>query len=95
MCTGGNPIKAQDALKCGLVDRLIDGDFLSGAVAFAREVAGKPAPKTRERNQKLGTPEENGAIFDTARDTVRKEQILIAPLAAIDAIEAAHPPTFR
>ena len=90
MCTGGNPIKAQDALKCGLVDRLIDGDFLSGAVAFAREVAGKPAPKTRERNQKLGTPEENGAIFATARDTVRKKQRnLIAPLAAIDAIEAA------
>src|ERR1700720_2291690 len=57
MCTDGNPVKAQDALKAGIVDRLIDGDLLKGAVTFAREIAGKPAPRTRERNQKLGTPE--------------------------------------
>src|ERR1700730_8501344 len=41
MCTGGNPVKAQEALKVGIVDRLIDGDFLNGAVAFAREMAEK------------------------------------------------------
>src|SRR3954453_15238709 len=40
MCTGGNPVKAPDALKAGIVDRLIDGDLLQGAVAFAREIAG-------------------------------------------------------
>ena len=56
MCTDGNPVKAADALKAGIVDQLIDGDLLKGAVAFAREIAAKPAPKTRERNQKLGTP---------------------------------------
>ena len=90
MCTDGNPVKAPDALKAGIVDQLIDGDLLQGAVAFAREVAGKPAPKTRERNQKLGTPEHNAPIFAAARDTARKKQRnLIAPLAAIDAIEAA------
>src|SRR6185312_15500110 len=49
MCADGNPIKAKEALALGIVDRLIDGDLLAGAVAFAREVAGKPAPKTRER----------------------------------------------
>ena len=90
MCTEGNPVKAQDALKAGIVDRLIEGDLLAGAVTFAREVAGKPAPKTRERNQKLGTSEQNASIFAAARDTVRKKQRnLIAPLAAIEAIEAA------
>src|SRR6266581_4936824 len=68
MCAEGNPIKAQDALQAGILDRLIDGDLLSGAVAFAREVAGKPAPKTRERNDKLGTPEQNATIFEAARD---------------------------
>src|ERR1700729_3777537 len=55
MCAGGNPIKTEQAAKLGIVDRLIDGDLLKGAVAFAREIAGKPAPKTRERNEKLGT----------------------------------------
>jgi 3-hydroxyacyl-CoA dehydrogenase len=90
MCTGGNPVKAQEALRVGIVDRLIDGDFLHGAVAFAREMAEKAAPKTRERNQELGTPEENAAIFAAARDSARKKQRnLMAPLAAIEAIEAA------
>src|SRR5216684_2642006 len=50
MCAEGNPIKAQAALQAGILDRLVDGDLLSGAIAFAREVAGKLAPKTRERN---------------------------------------------
>jgi 3-hydroxyacyl-CoA dehydrogenase len=90
MCTDGNPVKAPDALKAGIVDQLIDGDLLQGAVAFAQEIAGKPAPKTRERNQKLGTPEQNAPIFAAARDAARKKQRnLIAPLAAIEAIEAA------
>jgi 3-hydroxyacyl-CoA dehydrogenase len=55
MCADGNPIKAKEALAVGIVDRLIEGDLLTGAVAFAREVSGKPARKTRERNEKLGT----------------------------------------
>ena len=90
MCADGNPIKAPEALKLGIVDRLIEGDLLSGAVAFAHEIAGTPAPKTRERNQKLGTPEENAPILGAARETSRKKQRnLMAPLAAIDAVEAA------
>ena len=90
MCAGGSPISATEALKFGIIDKLIDGDLLTGAIAFAREVAGKPASKTRERNDKLGTPEQNAATFAAAREAVRKKQRnLIAPLAAIDAVEAA------
>jgi 3-hydroxyacyl-CoA dehydrogenase len=90
MCTDGNPISTEEALKCGIVDRLIDGDLLAGAMEFAREFIGKPVPKTRERGNKLGTPEENTLIFAGARENVRKKQRgMIAPLAAIDAIEAA------
>lgn len=90
MCTDGKPVKAKDALAAGIVDRVIEGDLLTGAVAFAREVAGKPAPKTRDRNSKLGTPEQNAAIFAAARDAVKKKaRGLMAPLAAIDAVEAA------
>ncbi len=61
MCADGNPIKAKEALALGIVDKLIDGDLLAGAVAFAREIAGKPARKTRERNEKLGSAEQNAA----------------------------------
>jgi 3-hydroxyacyl-CoA dehydrogenase len=90
MCADGNPINAKEALKYGIVDRLIEGDLLTGALAFAREIAGKPAPKTRERNQKLGTAETNAPIFAAARDAARKKaRGMMAPQAAIDAVEAA------
>lgn len=90
MCAEGNPIIAQDALQFGLVDRLIECDLLSGAVAFAREVASRPVRKTRERTGKLNIPAENTAVFDSARDKSRtKQRGMKSPLAAIDAVEAA------
>ncbi|MGB2622893.1 MAG: 3-hydroxyacyl-CoA dehydrogenase NAD-binding domain-containing protein [Candidatus Acidiferrum sp.] len=96
MCAGGNPIKAEEALQFGIIDRLMEGELLAGAVAFAREVAGKPVRKTRERNEKLGSAEENASIFGAARETARKKQRgMLAPLAAIDAVEAATKLTFE
>src|SRR5436305_1474363 len=97
MCADGNPISATEALKYGIVDRLIEGDLLTGAKAFAREVSGKPTRKTRDRREKLGTPEQNAPIFAAARENARKKQRgLMAPLAAIDAVEAATKlPTFE
>jgi 3-hydroxyacyl-CoA dehydrogenase len=90
MCATGNPISAQQAFSYGLVDRLIDGELLAGAVDFAHEAAVRPVPKTRERNGKLGTKEQNAPVFASARETARKKQRgLSAPLAAIDAVEAA------
>jgi 3-hydroxyacyl-CoA dehydrogenase len=90
MCVEGAPVKAEDALRSGILDRLVEGDLLTAAIAFAKEIAAKLAPKTRERNEKLGTPDQNAAIFAAARDAARKKQRgLLAPLAAIDAIEGA------
>jgi 3-hydroxyacyl-CoA dehydrogenase len=90
MCVVGNPVKADEACKVGIVDRLIDGELLRGAVTFAREVIGVLPPKTRERNNKLGNEAENAAIFAAARESAsRKQRGLLAPVAAIEAIEAA------
>ncbi|MGH9682762.1 MAG: 3-hydroxyacyl-CoA dehydrogenase NAD-binding domain-containing protein [Candidatus Acidiferrales bacterium] len=90
MCAEGNPVKAEDAVEFGIVDRMIQGDLLAGAVALAREVAAKPTRKTRERNDKLGAPEQGAPIFAAARETARKKQRNVtAPLAAIDAVEAS------
>jgi 3-hydroxyacyl-CoA dehydrogenase len=96
MCTDGKPVAAPEACHLGIIDRLIEGDLLAGAVAFAREVAGKPIPRTRERVEKLGRAEENAAIISGARERVGKKQRgLIAPLAAIDAVEAATKLSFE
>ena len=90
MCVGGNPVNAEEALKLGIVDRIIEGDLLSGAISFASEVAGKPTLMTRERNEKLGNAAENALIFSAARETAAKKQRgLLAPRRAIDAVEAA------
>src|SRR6202165_4916460 len=96
MCAEGKPVSAREAVALGLIDRLIEGDLLAGAVAFAREVLGKPTPKTRERTEKLGTAAENAAIFAAARDVAAKKQRgLKAPTAAIDAVEAATKLSFE
>jgi 3-hydroxyacyl-CoA dehydrogenase len=90
MCADGNPIGAKEANTYGIVDRIIDGDLLQGAVAFLREKIGVKPQKTRERNDKLGSDETNAPIFKAAREGAKKTaRGLIAPLAAIDAVEAA------
>ena len=90
MCVEGNPVKAKEAHALGIIDALSDGDLLAGALAFTREALGKPAPKTRERNAKLGTAEQNAPLFAAARENARKKyRNMIAPQAAIDAVEAA------
>ncbi|MBI4904603.1 MAG: enoyl-CoA hydratase/isomerase family protein [Acidobacteria bacterium] len=90
MCQFGDPVKVPVAAKLGLIDRVIERDLLEGALAYAREVAAAPVMKVRERNEKLGTAEENAPIFSAAREAAKKRQRqLMAPLAAIAAVEAA------
>ncbi len=93
MCAFGETISAQEALGLGLVDRIIAGDVLEGAVAFAREAVGKPISRTRERDEKLrGT---DPAVFENARERARRSRRgQQAPLAAIDAVEAATKHSF-
>jgi len=90
MCAEGNPIKAEEAVSLGLVDQIIEGDLLSGASAFAGEVADRPAPRTRDRNDRPTAAGEMAPIIASARETARKKQRnWIAPLAAIEAVEAS------
>src|SRR5581483_6778259 len=88
MCTAGDPVTAADALAAGIVDQVVEGDLLEGALAFARTKAGAAPRRTRDLTEKLG--KNNTAVFSAARETAKKRQRnLLAPLAAIDAIEAA------
>jgi 3-hydroxyacyl-CoA dehydrogenase len=98
MCAFGEPIKAKAALECGVVDRIIESDLLTGAVAFAREIiaSGATPPKSRERSDKLGDPQTNAPIFAAAREQAKKTRRgQTAPVAAIDAVEAATRGTFQ
>ena len=47
MIVGGNPVKAAAAKALGLVDEVVSGDLLEGALAFARNVIDEKAPLRR------------------------------------------------
>jgi 3-hydroxyacyl-CoA dehydrogenase len=91
MLVSGKPVRAPEALRLGLVDKIIEGDLQTGAVAFASEAAKSGLrPKTSERTQKLGTPESNAELFKAGREQARKtRRNQTAPLAAVEAVEAA------
>src|SRR5580700_6033449 len=92
LCVSGKPIRAPEALKLGLIDRVIEGDLLAGAVAFAQEIVAKGGAlrKTRELSDKLGSEFVDASIFVAGRDQARKtRRNMLAPLKAVDAIEAA------
>jgi 3-hydroxyacyl-CoA dehydrogenase len=92
MFVSGKPINAHDALRLGLVDKVIEGSLLDGALTFARERAdsGGPHRKTRDKNEKLGTLESNAAVLIAGREQARKtRRNMVAPLRVIDAVEAA------
>jgi 3-hydroxyacyl-CoA dehydrogenase len=91
MCVSGKPIKAQDALAAGLIDRVIEGDLAAGATAFAREVASRTShPKTRERNDKLPPAAAVPAMLAAGKEMARKtRRHMEAPARVVDALEAA------
>jgi 3-hydroxyacyl-CoA dehydrogenase len=91
MAATGSPISAKEACEAGLVDRLIEGDLLQHAVAYADEVKNvRPIPKTSERDEKLEEARANPALFDEFRKAnARKFRGFDAPEANIKAIQAA------
>ena len=93
MMLSGNPIKATEGQEVGLIDRLIDGDLLSGAVAFAREVADtRPLPRISERGVDGATPE----VFAAARQGIRKtHRGQLSPELIIDLAEMAASVPFQ
>jgi 3-hydroxyacyl-CoA dehydrogenase len=90
MILSGDPIPAKDALAAGLVDEIIEGDLVSGAVAFARKVLAEKRPLTRvkDREDKLKDIRANPAKFDEiVAQHAKKTRGLHAPAAAIEAIK--------
>ena len=88
-----SPIRRAEALQVGILDRVIDGDLLQGAVAFAREVAAKGGPprKTRDLTDQAQRPggQCRGAGRQCATRSRNAPAALLAPLKAIEAVEAA------
>jgi len=91
MIVSGEPVKSELlASQPGqkLFDRMIDGDLIEGAVAFANEIADKrPLPLVRELKVTHPNPD---AYLQFARNTVgAMSKNFPAPLKCVDAVEAS------
>jgi len=92
MCSQGDSIGAVQALKLGILDHILNKELLPGTLAFARKlVENRETPRrTRDLTTKLGDDTANAETFAAAREQARKRSRgRMAPLKAIDAVEAA------
>ena len=88
MIVSGDPVSAERAQQLGIVDQLIDGELLEGAVAFASEKGSSGATHPLARDISI-TPEDPG-IFETKRAQIkRRARGMRAPYACIECVEAA------
>jgi len=93
MIVSGAPIKAEAAAKLGFFEKLIEGDLIAGAVAFAQEVvgAGSKLPRVRDRAvDPASMPGGAEAFFKGARDHVATAyKGYTAPMKCLECVEAA------
>ena len=90
LITTGEPIGAEEAQALGLIDGVIQGDLLEGALAYAEKVisGGARLRNVSEMEPKLSVPFE--PFFTGARaQTVKRARGLDAPLRCIGAVRAA------
>jgi 3-hydroxyacyl-CoA dehydrogenase len=91
MIVSGDPVRAPQAAKLGIVDAVVEGDLLTEAVAFAERVVAEKRPLRRLREVPIetGAPDWR-ALLARARETAaRQNRGQISPQRAIDCIENA------
>ena len=90
MIVSGDPVGGEEALALGILDELVEGDLLDGAVAFAEKVVaeGRGLRRISEIDDKVaGT---DPALFDGFRKRIEKRaRGYFAPWRCIEAVEAA------
>ena len=92
MIVSGDPIGADEALKVGLIDEIVDGDLTAAGVAFAEKVLAekRPLKKIRDLTDKIAAAKGKPEIFAEFRKSVaRQTRGFRAPENCIKAVEAA------
>jgi 3-hydroxyacyl-CoA dehydrogenase len=82
MCTAGNQVGARAAAEAGIIDRVIEGDLLAGAIEFALAASG-PRPV-----HDLPVAPDDAAIARVRAGLRKTARGARAPYAALEAIEA-------
>ncbi|HEX4896659.1 MAG TPA: 3-hydroxyacyl-CoA dehydrogenase NAD-binding domain-containing protein [Solimonas sp.] len=87
MIVSGEMVPAQKLAQTALFDALTDGEVVAAALTFARQAAGRPLTRVRDRRVDLA---DAPAFFAAAREKVKKAAgPLPAPLKCLECVEAA------
>jgi 3-hydroxyacyl-CoA dehydrogenase len=92
MMVSGDPIRAEEALKHGLIDEIVEGDLAAAGVAFAEKVLDerRPLRKIRDLDDKLAAVRGKPEVFAEFRKSVaRQTRGFRAPENIVKAVEAA------
>jgi len=90
MIASGDPARGQRAKDLGIVEEIIEGDLLAGAVAFAERVLKEKRPTRRLSQVPLTAPADWAAQVAAARANAnRATRGQISPQRAIDCVENA------
>src|SRR5258705_1143470 len=92
MMVSGDPIGADEALKAGLIDAIVDGDLAAAGVAFAEKVLNEQRPlrKIRDLDDKLAAVRGRPEGFASFRKSIsRQTRGFRAPENIVKAVEAA------
>ena len=90
MMTSGNSIAAEKGLSLGLIDEIVQGDLLEGAIAYAKKLVAEGKGPRRIRDMKVKVDGDAKAFFDKARAEVGKaSRGFPAPLEIVACVEAA------
>jgi 3-hydroxyacyl-CoA dehydrogenase len=91
MIVSGDPIPAEEALKFGLVERIVPNTTFQGVIDFAHEVAERSKhPRLRDRTVDLPPGVEASAFGAAARKDVAAEaRGLTAPMKCVEAVLAS------
>ena len=90
MIATGDPARGQRTKELGLVEEIIEGDLLNGALAFAERVLTERRPIRRLSRLPLSVPADWAAQVATARAAAnRATRGQISPQRAIDCVENA------
>jgi 3-hydroxyacyl-CoA dehydrogenase len=90
MILSGDQIAATDALEAGLIDVIVESDLTAAAVAFARDMAGRPLVLAKEREEKLAPDRADIGKFDAAAAAaLKRTRGRKAPAAAVEALRGS------
>ena len=90
LMTTGAMLPAEKAKEYGLVDEIVTGDLLEGALSFTKAILDRKAPLRRIRDMKAKLDGDPKAFFAQVREQVAKESKgYPAPLEIVGCAEAA------